>query len=115
MPNPVEGLLEVYEDVARSCWYWRCFTRDSRFEDLVCGAPSCSEARLFFSNTLLHLRLQSICVLFDLQHDFAWVPVEADRSVVVALLQVAFLGKCDDQGWGPRGWPFSFLPDLVVD
>ena len=28
--------------------------------------------------------------------DFAWVTDEADRSVVLALLQVAFLGKCDD-------------------
>ena len=26
----------------------------------------------------------------------AWVDDEADRSVVLALLQVAFLGKCDD-------------------
>ena len=40
---------------------------------------------------------------------------EADRSAVLALLQVAFLGKCDDQGQGPSGWPFSCLPDLVVD
>ena len=40
---------------------------------------------------------------------------EADRSVVLALLQVAFLGKCGDQGLGPKGWPFSCLPDLVAD
>ena len=40
---------------------------------------------------------------------------EADRSVVLALLQVVFLGKCDDHGLGPRGWPFSCLPDLVAD
>ena len=26
----------------------------------------------------------------------AWMANEADRSVVLALLQVAFLGKCDD-------------------
>ena len=32
----------------------------------------------------------------DLQHDFDWMADEADRSVVLALLQVAFLGKCDD-------------------
>ena len=42
----------------------------------------------------------------------AWV---AERSVVLALLQVAFLWKCDDQGLGPRGLPFSCLPDLVAD
>ena len=46
--------------------------------------PLCSSA----------MRLQS--VQYDLQHDFAWTADEADRSVVLALLQVAFLGKCDD-------------------
>ena len=35
-------------------------------------------------------------VQFDLQHDFAWAADEADRSVVLAPLYVAFLGKCDD-------------------
>ena len=40
---------------------------------------------------------------------------EVDRSVVMALLQVTFLWKCDDQGLGPRGWPLSSLPDLVAD
>ena len=35
-------------------------------------------------------------VQFDLQNDFVWMAVEADRSVVLALLQVAVLGKCDD-------------------
>ena len=54
-------------------------------------------------------------VQYDLQHDFAWVADEADRSVVLVMLQVAILGKCDDQGLGPRGLPFSCLPDLVAD
>ena len=54
-------------------------------------------------------------VHYDLQHDFAWVADEADRSVVLALLQVAFLGKCDDYGLSARGWPFFCLPDLVAD
>ena len=53
-------------------------------------------------------------VQYDLQHDFAWVTDKADLSVYLALLQVAFLGKCDDQGLGPWGWPFSCLPDLVT-
>ena len=61
----------------------------------ICGALSCSEVCCpFFSDDLLRLWLQS--VQYDLQHDFAWVADEADRSVVLALLQVAFLGKCDD-------------------
>ena len=61
---------------------------------MLCGTPSCSEACLFFGDDLLHLRLQT--VQYDLQHDFAWVADEAHRSVVLALLQVAFLAKCDE-------------------
>ena len=63
-------------------------------EDLLCGASSCSEACLFFSDDLLRLWLQP--VQYDLQHDFPWVTNEADRSVVRTPLQVAVLGKCDD-------------------
>ena len=55
MPNPVEGLLEVYDDM-----------------------------------------VEVLLVQYDLQHDFTWMTDEADCSVVLALLQVAFLGKCDD-------------------
>ena len=51
--------------------------------DLLCGAPSCSEARLFHSDDLLRLWFQF--VQYDLQHDFVWVTDEADRSVVLAL------------------------------
>ena len=40
---------------------------------------------------------------------------EADRSAVLALPQVAFLGKRDDKRMGPQGWPFSCLPDLFAD
>ena len=57
---------------------------------MLCGASAC----LFFSDDPLCLWLQS--VQYDLQHDFAWVADEANRLVVLALLQVAFLGKCDD-------------------
>ena len=88
-------------------------TEDSYVQDLLCGTPSCSEACLFFSNDLHRLRFQS--AQHDLQDDFAWVTDEDDRSVVLALPQVAFLEKCDDQGLGPQGWPFSCLPDLVAD
>ena len=42
------------------------------------------------SDDLLHLWLQSV------QNDFAWVTDEAYCSVVLALLQVAVFGKCDD-------------------
>ena len=72
-------------------------TEHSEVEDLLCGAPSGSKACLFFSDDLLHLWLQS--AQYDHLHDFAWVTDKADRSIVPALLQVAFLGKCDDKGW----------------
>ena len=35
----------------------------------------------------------------DLQHDFAWVADEADRSVVLVLLQVAYLGSVMTRDW----------------
>ena len=76
------------------------------------GASSCSEA-CHFSEDRLRLWLQS--VQNDLQHHFAWVANETDRSVVLALLQVAFLGNCCDLGLGQRSWPFSSLPNLVTD
>ena len=90
MPNPVEGLLEVYEDMLEVLLVLEIFlTEDSSVEYLLCGAPSCCEACLFFSDDLLRLWLQS--VKYDFQHDFSWVTDEADCSVVPALLQVAFL------------------------
>ena len=79
-------------------------------EDLLCGTPFCSEACLFIGNDLLRLWLQS--VQYDLQHDFTWVTDEAYCSVVLALLQVAFLGKCEDcmphmEGVGTTSQSFS--------
>ena len=96
MPNPVEGLLEVYEDMTDVLLVLEILlTEDLQVEDLLCGAPSCSKACLFFGDDLLRLWVQS--VQYDLQQDrLAWLADEADRSVVLALLLVAFLGKCDD-------------------
>ena len=61
-----------------------------------------AEACLFFSNDLLRLRPQS--VQYDLQHDFVWVTDEADHSLVLALLHIAFLRKCDDFRTGSTGF-----------
>ena len=48
MPYPVEGLLEVYEDIVEILLVLEIFlTEDSYVEDLLCGAPSYSEACLF--------------------------------------------------------------------
>ena len=52
--NPVEGLLEVYEDMVEVLLVLDIFlTKDSWVEDLPCYAPSYSEAGLFFSDDLL--------------------------------------------------------------
>ena len=111
MPNPLEGLLEVYEDIVEVLLVLEIFlAKNSSVEDLLCSVPSCCEACLFFSDDPLCLRLQY--VRCDPQHDFALIGAEADRLVVLALLQVACLRKCDEQGLGLRGWPFSCLPDL---
>ena len=54
MPNNVKGLLEVYEDMAEDLLVLEIFlTAESKVEDLLCGAPSCSEVCLFFSNDSL--------------------------------------------------------------
>ena len=69
MPNPVEGLLEIYEETIGVLLVLDIFpTEDSQVEDLPRGAPSCSEGCLLLGNDL-RLRLQS--VQYDLQHDFA--------------------------------------------
>ena len=69
MPNPVESLLEVYEDMVEVLLVLVIFpTENVKVEDLLCGAPSCSEACLFFGDDLLRLWLQS--VQYDLHHDF---------------------------------------------
>ena len=53
--------LEVFEDMVEVSLVLEIFlTKDSQVEDLLCGAPSCSEACLFFSNDLLCLWLQSV-------------------------------------------------------
>ena len=39
---------------------------------------------------------------------------EADRSVVMALLLFAFLGKRDKQGLGSQSWPFSCMSYFVA-
>ena len=90
MPSPVEALLEVYEDMVEALLVLEILLAEesSVAVGLQCGTLSCSEACLFLSNGLLRLRLEF--VPYHLQHDFAWVAVEADRSVVLALLQVDF-------------------------
>ena len=95
MSNPVEGqgLLEVCEDKVQVLLVLDVFlTEDSQIEDLLCGAPSCYEACLFFSDNLLPLWLQSI--QYDLQHDSAW---EADYEVKVKVDKYRRIAKCNEE------------------
>ena len=50
--------------------------------------PACSSKMIFSAH-----------VQYDLQHDFAWLTDEAYCSVVLALLQVAFLGSVMTKDW----------------
>ena len=44
MPIPVEGLLEVYEDMVEVLLMLEIFiTENAQVENLFCGAPSCSK------------------------------------------------------------------------
>ena len=85
MPNPVEGLLQVHEDMVEVLLVLEIFLiEESYVEDRLRGALSCSEACLFFLDDLLRLRLYSL--QYGFQHDFVWMADEAVRSVVLALL-----------------------------
>ena len=65
---------------------------DPEIEYLFCGVPSGSETCLLFCNDIFCLWLES--VLDDLQHDLTRMADEADGSVDLAQLQVAFLWEC---------------------
>ena len=86
MPNPVEA-----------CWrhFSQRICRLKIYSVVLFPAlkPACSSAMIFSACGLKSIQ-------FDLQHDFAWVADEANRSIVLALLQVAFLEKYNDHGVG---------------
>ena len=61
MPNSVERLLEVYEDMVKVLLVLQVFISEySKIENVLSCAPSCCEACLFFFDDLLSLWLQSI-------------------------------------------------------
>ena len=61
MPNPVEGLFEDYKYMVEVLLVLEIFlTKNEYVEDLLCGAPTCSEACLFFSDDLLRSWRQSV-------------------------------------------------------
>ena len=94
------GRFEVYEDMVQFLLVLGILSQ--RILKLkVCSVvllpalkPACSSAMILSACGFNLFRM--------IQHDFTWMADEADRSAVLALL-------------GPRGWPFSCLPDLIAD
>ena len=114
MPYSVKGFFENNEDMVQSLLMLEVlFTHDSKVEDLFCCASSGSEPSLFFSNYFFSLGFKPI--QDDFQHGFARMTDEADSSVVLAELQVAFFRECNNQQLSPWGRPFSCSPDPVTD
>ena len=93
MPYSIKGFFEINENIVQILLMLEVlFTQDSKVEDLFSGASSGSEPSLFFGNYFFSLRFKPI--QDDFQHDFARMTGEAaDSSVVLAELQVAFLGS----------------------
>ena len=69
-------------------------TRDSKAEDMFCGAFSGSEPNLFLSNYFFSPGFKYI--QDDFHHDFARKTDQADSSVVLARLQVALYRECNN-------------------
>ena len=83
MPNSVERLLEVHEDMVKALLVLQVFlTEYFKIENLLKYFSPCSETCLFFFDDLLSLWFQS--VQEDSQHDLTWVTDQADGTVVWA-------------------------------
>lgn len=52
MPYPINSILEVNEALLMLKVF---LANDSKLEDMLSGAPFCSESRLFFNDDLLRL------------------------------------------------------------
>ena len=89
------------------------FHDDSQVEYLFSCAAPWPEACLLFCYNFLCLWLQSVQNYFE--HYFTRVANQADSTIILALLKIAFLGEGDNQGLSPPCWPFTCLPDLVTD
>ena len=110
MPYSVKRFFEINEDTVQILLtYEVLFTQDSK----VCGASFGSEPSLFFSNYILSLGFKPI--QDDFQHDFARMTDKAEKSVVLAELQVALFRECNNQRLSLWGRPFSCSQDPVTD
>ena len=113
MPYSVKGFFEINEDMVQILLILEVlFTQDSKVEDLFCGASSGSEPSLFF-NYFFSLGFKPI--QDDFQHDFTRMTDEADSSVDLAELQIAFFMERNNQRLNPWGRPFSCSPDPITN
>ena len=92
MPNPVKGLLEVFEDMVEVSLMLEIFFTEDLYNCRlkICSVvllpalrPACSSATIFSACGFNLFRMIISMTLLD----------EADRSVVLTLLQVAFWGE----------------------
>ena len=100
MPNPVEGLLEVYKDMVEVLLVLEIFLkRICRLK--ICSVvlllalkPACSSAMTFSACcfNLLSMIFSTTLLMWLMRPGSPGTAAQA----VLALLQVAFLGKCDD-------------------
>ena len=92
MPYSIKGFFEINEDMVQILLMLVVLTtQDSKVKNLFCGASSGSEPSLFFSNYFFSLGFKPFQE--DFQHEFARMTDEVDSTVVLAELQVAFLGS----------------------
>ena len=112
MPNPVEGLLEVYEDMVEVLLVLEIFlTEDSLGwrSALWCSFLLWNLPTL--CDDLLRLWLQSLPC--DLQRDLAWVADQADRSIFWHCCRLPFLGSVMTKDW-VHGAGFSLVCQFLL-
>ena len=90
MPDSVKRFLEVYEVMEQiALVLWMLLYDDSTIEDLFYYAPAWSETCLFFCQQFLSLCLKS--AEHNSENDLVGMADEADGTIVLPLLQIAFL------------------------
>ena len=95
MPYPAKCFFDIHEDMVQVLLILNVFfTQYSEVKDLFCGASLGFEPSLFLSNNLFSLGLEP--VQDDSQHVFTWVTDEANGSVILAELLVAFFMECNN-------------------
>ena len=76
----VKGFFEINDDMIQVLLIFKVlFTKDSKVEDLFCGAPSGPDSSMFFGNYLFGLGFKPL--QDDFQHDFA-------RMIFFEILQI---------------------------